>query len=214
VQQDIRNLGDALKPREFQYIQTLEGNLVVISYDLLKAKTFEEFETAFAKFTEDLRKERSSYKKLTDLHKQMLEVDKKSRDRETVKTLWKRLMTIGPDDPTLQALENAIKEASVMDAHGPVPSEPGVPVPPGTPALPPAPAAEKGAIGKLWDWVKKMLGKGVSWAEVRLGIFGSSASFSFWSSSSSWATSSSTWRTLLSGQARRITLPSSSGAWA
>ncbi|MDD1655154.1 MAG: hypothetical protein LUO91_05555 [Methanomicrobiales archaeon] len=172
VQQDIRNLGDALKPREFQYIQTLEGNLVVISYDLLKAKTFEEFETAFAKFTEDLRKERSSYKKLTDLHKQMLEVDKKSRDRETVKTLWKRLMTIGPDDPTLQALENAIKEASVMDAHGPVPSEPGVPVPPGTPALPPAPAAEKGAIGKLWDWVKKMLGKGVSWAEVRLGIFG------------------------------------------
>jgi hypothetical protein len=61
LQEDIRNLGDALKPREFQYIQTMEGNLVVISYDLLKAKTFEEFDTSFTKFTDDLRKERSSF---------------------------------------------------------------------------------------------------------------------------------------------------------
>ena len=166
LQQEIKSLGELLKSHGvFQYIRAMEQNQVLIFGELTKPKTYGEFTDAFTLFSNKLLEERKSLDHFQELTGLMGKLEEKFREtgsdaiQKKIETFWNRL-TVLRGDSDLAELENDIRLALQVDREKKQP-------PPKEPVSTEAPPQES-----WWDQVKATMRLHLSWAGIRLGIFG------------------------------------------
>jgi hypothetical protein len=178
VKGELVALAEQLKTLEsrlgrFRYVPKSDEELKASFYRLLAPRTPEDFTKESEKFAGVLKTQQESLIMFRDLVNQMEEWEKKEPDtqrtddtRTAIAGLWTEIQAITPDSPELSGFMDKIDNARKIRRAKPY--EPEKPKPPSLP-----PSREE----NFWDRIESRLKWTVSWAEIRLAIFGFASFF-------------------------------------